>query len=86
MRGIKSRVMTRYGGDVTKNLRSPDEMTYEEARDELVGIVSTLEAGAATLDESMALWERGEALAKRCEALLDGAQQAIANAVSDTDE
>lgn len=78
--------MTRYGDDVTKMPPSPDEMTYEEARDELVTIVTTLEAGAATLDESMALWERGEALAKRCETLLDGAQQAIADATDDSDD
>ncbi len=78
--------MTRYGDDVTKNPRSPDDMTYEEARDELAGIVSTLENGAATLDESMALWERGEALAKRCEALLDGAQRAITAATEDSND
>lgn len=52
-------------------------LSYEQCRDELIGIVSKLEAGAATLDESMALWERGEALAKRCEELLDGAQKTI---------
>ena len=52
-------------------------LSYEQCRDELVGIVSKLEAGATTLDDSMALWERGEALAKRCETLLDGAQQTI---------
>ncbi len=52
-------------------------MSFEQARDELVTIVSTLEAGAGTLDESLALWERGEALASRCEELLDGAQAAI---------
>ncbi len=54
-----------------------DGLSYEQCRDELIAIVSKLEAGAATLDESMALWERGEALAKRCEELLDGAQRTI---------
>lgn len=54
-----------------------DGLSYEGCRDELVAIVGKLEAGAATLDESMALWERGEALAKRCEELLDGAQKTI---------
>lgn len=53
------------------------ELTFEQARDQLVEIVSTLEAGTATLDESMTLWERGEALADRCQQLLDGAQAAI---------
>ena len=49
-------------------------MTYEQARDELIDIVARLEAGAATLDESMSLWERGEALARRCEEWLLGAK------------
>lgn len=62
----------------------PQTLSYEQARDELASIVSTLEAGSGTLDESMALWERGEALAKRCEALLDGAQQAIKAATEET--
>jgi exodeoxyribonuclease VII small subunit len=55
-------------------------LTYEQARDELIEIVSKLEAGAATLDESLALWERGEALAARCQELLDGASDRIAAA------
>ena len=52
-------------------------LTYEQARDELVAIVAKLEAGAATLDESVGLWERGEALAARCQDLLDGASERI---------
>lgn len=55
-------------------------LTYEQARDELVDIVAKLEAGAASLDESLTLWERGEALAARCQELLDGAQDRIAAA------
>jgi exodeoxyribonuclease VII small subunit len=47
---------------------------YEQARDELVAVVARLEAGAATLEESLALWERGEALAARCQQWLDGAR------------
>lgn len=62
-----------------------DGLSYEQCRDELIAIVSKLEAGAATLDESMALWERGEALAKRCEELLDGAQKTIEVATGGTD-
>lgn len=58
-------------------------LSYEQARDELVEIVAKLEAGAATLDESMGLWERGEALAARCQELLDGAAQRIAAARTD---
>lgn len=53
------------------------ELTYEQARDELIAIVAKLETGAATLDESVGLWERGEALAARCQALLDGASERI---------
>jgi exodeoxyribonuclease VII small subunit len=49
-------------------------MTYETARANLVHVVQTLEAGAETLDQSLALWERGEALADRCQQLLDGAR------------
>lgn len=52
-------------------------LSYEEARDQLIAIVARLEAGAATLEESMTLWERGEALAAHCQALLDGASQRI---------
>ncbi|TAK68640.1 MAG: exodeoxyribonuclease VII small subunit [Actinomycetota bacterium] len=46
---------------------------YEQARDELTTIVRALEAGGATLEESLALWERGEALAAVCRRWLDGA-------------
>lgn len=53
----------------------PDAATpsYEAARDELVEVVRRLEAGGATLEESLALWERGEALAAVCQQWLDGA-------------
>jgi exodeoxyribonuclease VII small subunit len=47
---------------------------YEQARDALVEVVRALEGGASTLEESLALWERGEALARRCEEWLDGAR------------
>ncbi len=50
------------------------ELSYEQAREELVAVVSRLEAGGATLEESLALWERGEALAARCQEWLDGAR------------
>jgi exodeoxyribonuclease VII small subunit len=48
--------------------------SYEAARDELVEVVRRLEQGGATLEESLALWERGEELARVCEGWLDGAQ------------
>lgn len=60
--------------------------TYEQARDELTEIVRRLEAGGVTLEESLALWERGEALARICQELLDGAKARLAAAASDADE
>ena len=50
------------------------DLSYEQARDELVRVVNELEQGSSTLEESLALWERGEALAKRCEEWLVGAK------------
>lgn len=50
---------------------------YEQARDELAGVVRALEAGGLTLEQSLLLWERGEALADRCEALLDDAERRL---------
>lgn len=55
----------------------PQTLGYEQARDELVDVVRRLEAGGATLEESLELWERGEALAARCEAWLAGARARI---------
>lgn len=52
-------------------------LTYEQARDELVQVVSRLEAGGEPLEASLALWERGEALAARCQEWLDGARQKL---------
>ncbi len=49
-------------------------LSYEQARDELAAIVARLEGGQVPLEESMLLWERGEALAAHCTAVLDGAQ------------
>lgn len=53
------------------------QLSYEQARDELVDIVRKLEAGSVPLSESMALWERGEELAKTCQTWLDGAKAKI---------
>jgi exodeoxyribonuclease VII small subunit len=57
-----------------------ESLSYEEAREQLVGIVGKLEAGGASLEDSLALWERGEALAKRCEEWLEGARKRLAAA------
>lgn len=49
-------------------------LSYEQARDELIKVVSDLEQGSSSLEDSLALWERGEALANRCEEWLIGAR------------
>ena len=57
--------------------------SYEEAREELVEVVRTLEAGGTTLEESLALWERGEELAKVCRRWLDGARARLNAALAE---
>ncbi|MCQ1999376.1 exodeoxyribonuclease VII small subunit [Arthrobacter zhaoxinii] len=54
-----------------------EAMSYEQARDELLSVVGRLETGGASLEESLALWERGEHLATRCESWLEGARQRL---------
>jgi len=49
-------------------------LSYEQARDELIRVVTELEQGNASLEQSLQLWERGEALARRCEEWLIGAK------------
>lgn len=51
-----------------------DQLTYEQAFAELEALVSSLENDSPSLEEAMALFERGQALARRCGALLDGAE------------
>ncbi|UNK69872.1 exodeoxyribonuclease VII small subunit [Microbacterium sp. H1-D42] len=70
-------------------VESPVEsLSFEAARDELVRVVAELEQGSPTLEHSLALWERGEALAARCEEWLVGAKRRLdaARAASDGDE
>lgn len=50
------------------------ELSFEQARDELGQVVAQLEQGAPSLERSLELWERGEALAQRCEDWLIGAR------------
>ena len=54
-----------------------DSLGYEQARDELVEVVRRLETGGTSLEEALALWERGEALAARCQSWLDGARDKL---------
>lgn len=69
-----------------------DSLSYEDAREQLVRVVSELEQGSATLEHSLELWERGEALAARCESWLVGAKarldaaRAAAVSAESTDE
>ncbi|MCK6210966.1 exodeoxyribonuclease VII small subunit [Georgenia sp. EYE_87] len=49
-------------------------LSYEQARDELVEVVRQLEAGSTSLEDALTLWERGEALAARCQSWLDNAR------------
>jgi exodeoxyribonuclease VII small subunit len=61
------------------------ELSYEQARDELVTIVAQLEGGQLGLEESMRLWQRGEALAAHCSTWLDGAEAALTREVAPGD-
>ena len=56
--------------------------SYEEAREELVEVVRRLESGGTSLEDSLALWERGERLALVCQQWLDGARQRLDAAVA----
>ncbi|ALR11010.1 exodeoxyribonuclease VII small subunit [Mycobacteroides abscessus] len=62
-------------------MTNPAELGYEQARGELIDVVQQLEQGGLDLDTSLALWERGEALAKRCEEHLAGARKRIEDAL-----
>ena len=57
---------------------------YEQARDELVEVVRRLEAGGTSLEESLALWERGEELAKVCRHWLEGARARLDAALAES--
>jgi exodeoxyribonuclease VII small subunit len=58
------------------------ELGYEQCRDELIEVVRLLEQGGLDLDASLTLWERGEALARRCEEHLAGARERIEAALA----
>ena len=72
---------------MAKETKAPKELDlgYEEARDELMDVVRRLETGGLTLEESLAAWERGEALAKHCQAKLDGARARLDKAMGNAD-
>jgi exodeoxyribonuclease VII small subunit len=62
-----------------------ETLSYEQARDELIGVVRRLEAGGLTLEQSLDLWERGEKLAAICAEWLDGARARLTNAMAARD-
>lgn len=62
-----------------------EQLSYEAARDALIAVVDQLERGGSTLEQSLALWERGEALAARCETWLIGAKARLEAARGDAD-
>ncbi|MFE2281831.1 exodeoxyribonuclease VII small subunit [Streptomyces sp. NPDC059454] len=63
-----------------------EALGYEQARDELIEVVRRLEAGGTTLEESLALWERGEELAKVCRRRLDGARARLDAALAEEEK
>ena len=63
-----------------------DDLSYEQARDELVTVVQKLETGGTTLEESIALWERGEELAAICQRWLDGARARLDAVVAKSEQ
>ncbi|MFV8394178.1 exodeoxyribonuclease VII small subunit [Corynebacterium hindlerae] len=62
-----------------------ESLSYEAARDELIETVKILELGQMGLDESLKYWERGEALAKRCEEHLAGASRRVEAALGNVE-
>ena len=63
-----------------------ETLSYETAREELIDVVHRLEAGGTTLEESLALWERGELLATTCQDWLNGARERLAAATDRAEE
>jgi exodeoxyribonuclease VII small subunit len=62
------------------------ELSYEEARYQLIEVVRSLEQGGTTLAESLTLWERGEELARICQAALDGARERLDAVLGEAEE
>ncbi|HSE69527.1 MAG TPA: exodeoxyribonuclease VII small subunit [Nocardioidaceae bacterium] len=60
-----------------------EQLSYEAAREELVEVVRRLETGGTNLEESLALWERGEKLARICQDWLDGAKKRLDAALAE---
>ena len=67
-----------------KSEKPVEDLSYEEAMTELDAIVESLEGEQSPLDESMKLFERGQALAARCSELLEAAQLKVQKLVGDS--
>jgi exodeoxyribonuclease VII small subunit len=65
---------------------SDGEPGYEQARDELAQVVARLEAGGLSLEDSLALWERGETLARLCERHLAGARERVETVLAEASD
>ena len=70
---------------MTDEPMTDEPLGYEEARAELLEVVRTLEQGGTTLEESLALWERGEQLAQVCQDWLDGARRRLDSVIAERD-
>lgn len=83
--------MAHYAAEVPEQTTPPSDTPaeptgYEQARDELAAIVSRLETGGTTLEESLSLWERAEELAALCQRWLEGARARLEQAMAEGDE
>lgn len=67
----------RVSGEKKRAEPAGERPSYEQARAELASVVERLEAGGTSLEESLALWERGERLADICQGWLDGARERL---------
>jgi exodeoxyribonuclease VII small subunit len=70
----------------TPGQRPVEELSFEEARDELERVVQALEDGRTSLDEALTLWERGEQLYRACRTRLDAAEERIAKLAAALDD
>jgi len=64
-------------GSMGEDTVAGERLSYEQARAELASVVERPEAGGTSLEESLALWERGERLADICQGWLDGARERL---------
>ncbi|WP_019815119.1 exodeoxyribonuclease VII small subunit [Saccharomonospora saliphila] len=74
------------GTDGAREADEPADLDYEQARDQLIEVVRGLEAGGLSLEESLALWEKGERLARLCERHLEGARERIEAALATVED